>query len=188
MKSLPTQITPSNPHPQLEHLLSKAINPKNIDRIHKRRVIIPIECQIHSIPRNHLRGPHGIQIVDVDIIRVPVSLYAEDPRLTACSGANVRALGAVVVEEAVQAHAVAEDVVRAQDAEAPAGGGIDARRGGEDGVGESRVLGEGDGGVGVGLVVGGFGLDLAHEDLAGVDELVFVFDVVLDCGAIAMGC
>jgi hypothetical protein len=30
------------------------------------------------------------------------------------------------------------------------------------------------------LVVGGFGLDLAHEDLASVDELVLILDVVLD--------
>ena len=39
-------------------------------------------------------------------------------------------------------------------------------------------------GVWIGLVVGGFCLNLAHEDVARVDELVLVEDVVLDRCAI----
>lgn len=122
MKSLPPN--PTNIRFQYGHLLSKAVDPKNIDRIHKGRVVIHITRQIHAIPRNHLRRAHRVQVVDVDIIRVPVSLNTEDARLAPRSSTDVRALGAVVVEEAVKTYAVAEDVVRAKDTETPAVGGV----------------------------------------------------------------
>ena len=53
----------------------------------------------------------------------------------------------------------------------------------EDWVGQRWVIWEREGGIGVGLVVGRLRLDLAHEDVLGVDELVFVEDVVFDCRA-----
>lgn len=49
----------------------------------------------------------------------------------------------------------------------------------EGGIREGGDGGEGVAGVGVGLVVGCFGLDLAGEDVAGVGELVFVADVAV---------
>lgn len=64
--------------------------------------------------------------------------------------------GRVVVEERVQARAVDEDALAVEDAEAPRGGavaGLAGAAGGEVGVVEGGVDGEGLQGVGVGLVV-----------------------------------
>ena len=47
-------------------------------------------------------------------------------------------------------------------------------------------MGKRDVGVWVGLVIRCFRLDLAHEDVAGGDELVLVEGVVFDCCAVAM--
>jgi hypothetical protein len=103
----------------------KAPNPKNINRIHKRTIILPIIHHIHPIPRNHLRRPHRIQIIQANIIRIPVPLNTQNPALATRARAHRRAIRAIVSEEAVQADAVAEDVVRAHDAQTPAGRGVD---------------------------------------------------------------
>lgn len=54
---------------------------------------------------------------------------------------------------------------------------------GEDWVAVHGVVCEWDAGVGVGLPVCGFGLDLAHEVVFGVDEGVLVKCVVFDGGS-----
>ena len=124
--------------------------------------------------------------------------------LTSCLSIDAGAVRAVVVEEGIESYAIAKDVVAAEDAETPAGCciwawgtrvcGLCAVREGEEGRGWRRgwrrrqkvrvaqdgVVGEGNGGVGVGLVVGRFGLDLPHEDVASVDELILVERVVFD--------
>jgi hypothetical protein len=97
-----------------------------------------------------------------------------------------RRTSAVVAKEAVQACAIDEDILRIQHAKRPAvsAGAIAARAVG----GEVRVTQGGDGSEGdwrrrVGLVVGRLSLDLGHEDVFGVVELVLVECVVLDCRA-----
>jgi hypothetical protein len=174
-------------HEHIHSLCSVAVDPKDIDRIHKRRVVVRMIRQINSISRNLLRCTNSVKVVQIDIVRMLVTFDTKDSRLAPRASTNVWALRAVVVEETVQANAVAEDVVRANDAQTPAGRSVDRWVWGwlEDRVWECFDVGEGDGGVWIRLIVGGLGLDLAHENVAGVDELVFVLDVVLDGSAIS---
>lgn len=170
-------------------LQSKPIDPKNINRIHKRTVVVNIARQIHSIPRNHVRRAHCIEIVEANIVAEPIAFNTEDPRLTHRARAYGRTRRAVVVKERVQPDSVTEDVVTSHNAETPSARSAGSANtcavgeGSKDGVVEGRVWWEGDGGVRIGLVVGCFGLNLAHEDVAGVDELVLVENMVFDCCA-----
>lgn len=162
------------------------INSKQINRIHESTVVIHVACQIDSVSRDHIRSPHSVQVVDVDIIAESISLNTKDPRLTHRTRAHSRARRTIIIKETIQPHAIPEDIVAAHDSQTPSGGGagcaipcaINKRR--KDRVIERRIRREGDGGVGVGLIVCSFGLDLAHEDVASVDELVFVEDMVFD--------
>lgn len=98
----------------------------------------------------------------------------------------------MIVEERVQARAVAENVARAEDTQRPAvlaDAGAALAEVVEVWVGGAKDAGDEVGGrlelgcVGVRLVVGGFGLDEAHEDVLGLGEFVLVERVVLNGGA-----
>lgn len=108
---------------------------------------------------------HRIQIVDIDPRHI--TFDAEDAVLADLAVALVRARGAVVVEEAVEARTVDGDGGGVDDAETPAvgcGDGVvavlDRLVLGEDGVAVAGVVWEGQRCWGVGLVVGCLGLDL----------------------------
>ena len=92
--------------------------------------------------------------------------------------------GVVAVIEAVQACTVDVDVVGIDDAQTPRFAG--SRTGFAElgaGIVDAVYWWEGMLGTGGWLVVGCFCLDLAHEDVSCVGELVLVERVVLDCCA-----
>lgn len=95
----------------------------------------------------------------------------------------------MIVEERVQARAIAENVARAEDTQSPAvlaDAGAALTEVVEVWVGGAKDAGDEVGGrlelgcVGVRLVVGGFGLDETHEDVLGLGEFVLVEGVVLN--------
>lgn len=122
---------------------------------------------------------HSMQVIQIHHTR---ALDAENPALTYLAAALVAARGAVIVEERVQARAVDEQR-RVDGPQTPAicirylyarhVRRVERRRG-EDRVVHVCVVGEGHSRVGVGLPVRRFRLDLAHEDVAGADELVLI--------------
>ena len=99
-------------------------------------------------------------------------------------GKGKRLTSVVAVIEAVQACTIDVDVLGIDDAQTPrfAGSGIGFAELGA-GIVEAFDWWEGMLGTGGWLVVGCLGLDLAHEDVLCVGELVLVERVVLDCRA-----
>ena len=186
--------------------LHNLLKSKDGNAIRKDVDVIAVIRQTDTVSRDHALRSHRVEIVYVDVVclcafdaeqavlaRLAVArdgagccgrlgsqfcVYG-DYMQSACWG---RALtGVVVVVEAVQACAVAVDVVGIDDAQAPCFAGFRVRLAG--GVVEAVEPWERMLRAGGWLVVGCFGLDLAHEDVFGVGELVLVEGVVLDCCA-----
>ncbi len=92
-------------YPRIQHnksfrfLRSKRTDPKQINSIHKRTIIILITRQIHPIPRNHIRRTYGINVIQSDITTQWTPLNTQDTALASRSSALLRAIGAVVGEE-----------------------------------------------------------------------------------------
>ena len=170
---------------------SSSTTPKQIDSIRININIVGRSRQ-HGplIPQHHVRHADRVQILQVEV-RTLGTVILHDALLAhgrvAPPTARRRTRRAVVVEETVQARAVHEHVVCVEEAEAV---GHRARGGGAGGavireawVGEGGVEREARGRLRMRLVVWGFGLDLSHEDVGRVGELVLVQGVVFDGGA-----
>lgn len=156
--------------------LAPPLGVKQRNRIREPIDIIRRVRQTPPVPIDHAHRPDGIQIVHPHALRPP-PLEGEDARLARLPGAKVGATRRVIVEERVQAGAIGQDVLRVQDAQAPRVGAVarDARAGGDEiGVLQRFHGGEGDGGVGVGLVVRRLRLDLAHEDVLRSGQLILI--------------
>lgn len=168
------------------------INPKQIDSIHKRTVVVDIARQIYSVPGDHVRRAHRVQVINVNIVAEPIPLNAQDPRLTHRPRPDSRTSRAVIIKKRVQPRSIRKDIITSYNPQAPSRCGtrraisrtVNKRR--KNRVIERRIGRKRDCGIGIGLVVRGLGLYLAHEDVARVDELVLVEDVVLDGGAPAI--
>ena len=128
--------------------------------------------------------PHRIQIVNRNPTGAPFNTI--NPILTPNPLPLVRTSSAKITEERVQPGTIRQNILRVKDSHSPSISSRDNSIAIFDGsLGEGRVENrgvgwEGDGGDGVGLVVGCFGLDLALEDVLGVGELVLVEGVVFD--------
>lgn len=125
-----------------------------------------------------------MQVVEVH----GATLDVEDAALAVLAASLRTTRRAVVVEESIQPGPVDQQITTRQHAQAIPirirhGGVLREIRGCEDGVVVGGDCGEGDQGVGDGLVVGRLRLDLTHVDILCVCELVLVFGVVLDGGA-----
>ena len=113
---------------QAEHLeaeIDTKVNPlpcqpKHIDPIHIRAVIVCTAHQIRAIPNNHPRCPHSIQIIYADVMAQRIALDAEYTCLAHSTRRNVGALGTIVVKERVQSSSIHEQVVATKDTETPA--------------------------------------------------------------------
>lgn len=186
----------------LLHLLS---NPPPIP--HQRHTLhksIPIIIKIRLIPsihRNRKSRPHRIQIIHTHSISTSISttivvLQTKNPTLTSRPLTLIRACSIIIQKKRIQPGSIDENFLRIENAKTPAVGGgnhceISRARVDDGGVGEGRVGeggddGKGVAGVGVGLVVGCFGLDLAGVDGAGLGELVFVADVAVGGGRLVV--
>jgi hypothetical protein len=138
--------------------------PEQRNCIDKSIQIIVINRHILPIDRDHIMRPHSILIIHRD--RLTIAFHTEDAILAYLTIALVRTASAVVVEEAVQPSAINVDDAAVDNAETPAIGSGDGEAVcGDGGLSEARIevfgsVGEGDFGVGVGLVVCCFCLDL----------------------------
>lgn len=79
--------------------------------------IVSIVGDVLSVEFDHFVGTHSVEIVYVD---EPTAQYLKVAVLADFSIALIRASGAVVVEEAVQARTIDQDIVRVDNAQAPA--------------------------------------------------------------------
>ena len=159
-------------------VFSISITPKQRNRVWEG---IHIVCKTHqalSIPVDHGRRANGIEVVHVDVRRRAFDV--EDHRLAGlavagrgtcyANGQNIyplpsnendtegsrRRTGIIVVEEAVQSCAIDQNTLRIHRAKSPsicAISGNTARRRSDVRIVQCRDGWEGDGGVGIGLVV-----------------------------------
>lgn len=144
--------------------VSSQFKPSN--RIRKRRPIIPRPNNPLPIPNNHPLRPNRTQRINHQPARLP--LNTKHFTLTNLLIIIRRARGIVVIKETVQSSTVDDRVARVEEAQAQrvavSGEAVGEVWVVEGGVGFVGAVG----GVGVGLVVGGFGLDEADEDGVGV--------------------
>ena len=91
-------------------------SPKQSNRIREHINIIRITRHTSPIINNHTLTPNRTQRININIPRI---LHIKNLALAVLRAPAVRTRSAVVVEEAVEAGAVDEDVLAVQDAEAP---------------------------------------------------------------------
>lgn len=107
---------------------------------------------------------------------------AEKKRLTInhllLTGLGVQTRGIPIIEEVVETGAICEDVGAINDAETPGPGAIRLCAFREGRVGVRRLYCVRRQGVRIALEISRFMLNEAHEDVAGVRDLVVVEDVV----------
>lgn len=151
-------------HQLPKYEVSSQLKPSN--RVRKCRPIIPRPNNPFPIPHNHPLRPNRTQRINHQPARLP--LNTKHLALTNLVIIIRRARRVIVIEETVQSRAVNNRVARVEQAQAQrvAVSGQAVRKIGviESGVGFVGAVG----GVGVGLVIGGFGLDEADEDGVGV--------------------
>lgn len=102
-------------------------------------------------------------------------LTINHPLLT---GLSVQTRGIPILEEVVETGAICEDVGAINDAKTPGPGAIKLCAFLEGRVGVRRLYGVGRQGGRIALEISRFMLNKAHEDVAGVRDLVVVEDVV----------
>lgn len=85
--------------------------------------VILVERNVLSVPRNHSRRAHNLQVVDVKVIRRSAVArriaHIDNTLLAPGSGADLAARRAIVVEEGVVSRAERDDVLAADDTETP---------------------------------------------------------------------
>jgi hypothetical protein len=175
----------------MSHQLSNPGNPQLLpsdivleppDRVGVHTQVIFPPRLVHSVDRDHV---HRTNLVQREPLHTRVALDTENAVLAVSfpiRHIRLAAIRALVPEERVQAASIDHDVLAVQDAQAVCA--TDFSCGAhlvEVGVVVPVRAAVGlAASVGAGLVVWGFGLDVACEDVLGAVELVLVQCVVLD--------